>query len=97
MGKKKRDLRKKREEKKQKRKKGIFESGQKIYYQFVETGPSVEQMLNNPMMMLFLQNGKVKELIEEFANKLPQPCSNNHRTNVEMLRMTLFMLMGILF
>lgn len=94
MGKKKRDLRKKREEKKQKRKKGIFESGQKIYYQFVETGPSVEQMLNNPMMMLFLQHGKVKELIEEFANKLPHPCSNNHRTNIEMLRMTLFMIMG---
>jgi hypothetical protein len=38
-GKEKRDLRKKREEKKQKRKKGIFESGQKIYYQFAETGP----------------------------------------------------------
>ncbi|MDO9576401.1 MAG: transposase [Candidatus Cloacimonadales bacterium] len=97
-------LRKKKEERKKKRKSpvrgttpaggGVLSGEKKFYYQFIESGPNVEQMLNIPMMMLFLQHGKVKELIEELAMALPQSGSNNYRSNLEMLRLTLFMIMG---
>jgi hypothetical protein len=85
---------KKNERKKKKRKEKIqLEGKRKIEIELVEATPE-ESMLMQPGLWTFLSTKETKKLLKTLACELPESRSNNHKDNYEMLRLSIFMIMG---
>lgn len=85
---------KKSEQKKRKRKKKIqLEGKRKIEIELVEATPE-ESMLMQPGLWTFLSTKETKKLLKTLARELPKSRSNNHKDHYEMLRLSIFMVMG---
>jgi len=85
--------RKKERKTKKRKEKRRLDGKKRIEVEFVESSAN-EKMLMQPGLWTFLSTKGVKKLLKDLAKELPKSRSNNHKSNYDMLRLTIFMIMG---